>query len=586
MASKPSSLTYGDSTVSEDTLVRSLLRENERLQQALNAERDRSRLFESIFKCLPDAIAFTRPDRSIRMTNPGFRELFGYEHDEIHGSTTAQLYSSHDEYKKQGRSRFHLSAEEQLKPYEVEYKTKHGRQFTGETIGTPLRDEDQNVIGYLGIIRDVTERARKANEVLEQEQLLRQITEALPELVVYIDRDGFVRFMNATAERWYDCCKSDMIGKDVLEIFGQESSDKIRPLLEQALQGKVIRERLLISYPDQQNRTVELSYMPHRSASGEVVGLVALAVNVTAQTKVEEELSISKQRLNDAIDAIPDAFAYYDKDDVLRIFNAQYRALYPLSKEYIYEGATFEEIIRGGVANGQYRDAIGKEDEWIANRMAEHANPQTALEQRLGDGRWVRVEERKTKDGGRVGVRVDVTQLKETEQELRHLSVTDHLTGISNRRKFLSDLKAAHGKVRQDRGTYSLVMIDVDHFKNVNDTFGHAMGDQVLKRLSQLIKSELRPLDQVCRYGGEEFVVLLPDTSIGGAFSTAERIRNAAKDQLFETDGQSIQITISVGATQIDSRDEQFDAALARADSALYQAKELGRDRVIILPLQ
>jgi len=565
--------------------VRSLLRENERLQQALNAERDKSKLFQNIFNCLPDAVAFTAPDRSIRMTNPGFRELFGYEHHEVHGSTTAKIYSNHDEYEKQGRARFHLTAEEQLKPYQVEYKTKQGRQFTGETIGTPLRDEDDNVIGYLGIIRDVTARAQRANEVLEQERQLRQITDALPELVTYINRDGIVEFANATAQHWYACEDSTLIGRDIFEMLGAQSLETIKPLMERVYNGETVRKRVTMTYPDQKIRTVDLSYMPYRSPTADVIGYVALAVDVTSQTKVEEELSISKQRLNDAIEAIPDAFAYYDKDDVLRVFNAQYHALYPLSHDLIFEGATFQDIIRGGVARGQYKDAIGKEDEWIAHRMAEHANPKTALEQRLDDGRWVRVEERRTKDGGRVGVRVDVTQLKQREHELKYLSVTDHLTGISNRRMFLSELETAYTKVKQANGTFSLLLIDVDHFKNVNDTHGHATGDEVLKRLSHLIKGELRPHDHVCRYGGEEFAVLLPDTSIGGAYSTAERIRNSAKSQQIEAGEHSIQLSISIGATQIDSRDGQYDAALARADQALYQAKELGRDRVIILPL-
>ena len=576
--------TSDDTLVSDDNIMRSLLSENERLQKALNEERAKSRLFESIFNCLPDAVAVARPDRSIRLTNPGFTELFGYQHDEVQGGTTAKLYKSYEEYERQGRARFHLSAEEQLTPYEVEYCTKDGTPFTGETIGTPLSDENDNVIGYLGIMRDVTKRAQKANEVLEQERQLRQITDALPELVTFIDRDGIVRFANETAHRWYACEGSTLVGHDIFKTLNPVALETIKPLMERVYRGETVRQRVTMTYPDQQTRTVDLSYMPYWSTNGEVIGYVALAVDVTAQTRAEEELAISEQRLSDAIEAIPDAFAYYDKDDVLRVFNAQYRALYALSQDLIYVGAKFEDIIRTGVERGQYKDAIGREEEWLAHRFAEHANPTTALEQQLDDGRWVRIEERKTRDGGTVGVRIDVTQLKQREQELKHLSVTDHLTGISNRRMLLSELQTAHGKVQSESGTYSLLMIDVDHFKKVNDTYGHAMGDEVLKRLTQLIKGELRPHDHICRYGGEEFAVLLPDTSIGGAFSTAERIRTSAKSQRIEADGNSIQISISVGATQIDSRDENYDTALARADSALYQAKELGRDRVIIQP--
>ena len=161
---------------------------------------------------------------------------------------------------------------------------------------------------------------------------------------------------------------------------------------------------------------------------------------------------------------------------------------------------------------------------------------------------------------------------------------TDALTGLANRRAFDSELNRAY-RASIDCGAPTLVMmIDVDHFKSVNDTYGHALGDEVLKRLSHLIQEELRPLDHVCRYGGEEFAVLLPNTSIGGAFSTAERIRQSVRRSKFTADKQSLEVSISIGATPLDERDQQYNEALARADKALYEAKQLGRDRVVVSP--
>ena len=584
MSASPGRLNDGETLTSQPSIVRSLLSENERLQQALNAERQKSSLFENIFRCLPDAIAVAGPDRTLRMANPSFCDLFGYTSEEVNGKTTAMLYSNPEDFQKHGRDRFHLTAAEQLEPYNVEYKTKHDKLFTGETIGTPLRDDEGAVVGYLGLIRDVTERTRKANEILEREQLLRLITDALPELVTYVDRSATFRFANQTAERWYGCENSSIIGRNVYEVLEPQTIATVKPLMERAFNGETVRKRIVMRYPDRDQRTVEVSYIPHESPTGDAVGYVALAVDVTAQTRAEKELAISRQRLRDSIDAIPDAFAYYDKDDVLRVFNEQYRSLFTLSKDHIFEGAKFKDVLCAGVARGQYQAAVGKEEEWIAYRLAEHANPTGMIEQQLGDGRWIRIEERKTKDGGTVGVRIDVTDLKERERELEKLAVTDHLTGISNRRVFLAELQSAFDNVKKARGAYSVLLIDVDHFKSVNDTYGHAMGDEVLKRLSHLIQEELRPLDHVCRYGGEEFAVLLPNTSIGGAFSTAERIRQSVRRSKFTADKQSLEVSISIGATPLDERDQQYNEALARADKALYEAKQLGRDRVVVSP--
>lgn len=565
-----------------DDIVSRLLEENDRLQRELNAEREKSRLFESIFRCLPDAVAVAHTDRRIHMANPAFLELFGYRREEVLGQTTEMLYARAEDYEKQGRARFCQTAQEQLEPYQVDYKTVEGRQFVGETIGTPLHDVDDEAMGYLGIIRDVTARERDSAELSEREQLLQLVTDALPELVTYIDADGVFRFVNATAEQWYARPKSQIIGKRPDELFGRKSGGLIAALMARTMQGETIRTRESVTYPDGETRIVELSYVPHLASNGKTIGFIALVVDVTAQSKVADDLVVSKQRLHDAIEAIPDAFAYYDADDRLAIFNEQYRSLYALSADLIVEGARFEDIIRGGVARGQYADAIGDEAAWIERRLAAHANPSCALELQLVNGRWVRIEERKTRDGGIVGVRVDVTELKQREDELTQLAVTDPLTGISNRRTFLSTLKKLDKRNRRAQGVLSLLLIDVDHFKRVNDTYGHAVGDDVLKQVAQLIEGEVRPLDSVCRYGGEEFAVLLPDTSIGGAFAAAERVRRAVDKLSFEADGCTVPVSISIGATQSDDRDERYELALARADEALYEAKERGRNRVVV----
>jgi PAS domain S-box-containing protein len=122
--------------------------------------------------------------------------------------------------------------------------------------------------------------------------------------------------------------------------------------------------------------------------------------------------------LRTAVEALPDAFAYYDRDDRLRAFNQRYVEYYPRSADAIVEGARFVDILRHGLANGEYRSAVGREEDWLAERMARHAAPENTLEQELADGRWLRVIERATPDGGRVGMRIDITALKEAERRL------------------------------------------------------------------------------------------------------------------------------------------------------------------------
>jgi diguanylate cyclase (GGDEF)-like protein len=164
--------------------------------------------------------------------------------------------------------------------------------------------------------------------------------------------------------------------------------------------------------------------------------------------------------------------------------------------------------------------------------------------------------------------------------ELETLVRTDALTGLANRREFMTRLeREAHRQARSGR-PMSLVLFDVDHFKQVNDRWGHPMGDQVLARIGALLKAHTREqVDTAARYGGEEFVLLLPDTGVNEACLVAEKIAARLRQERFQADGQSFQVTQSVGIAQV--VEGQVDAALRMADRNLYQAKEAGRDRMV-----
>ena len=127
------------------------------------------------------------------------------------------------------------------------------------------------------------------------------------------------------------------------------------------------------------------------------------------------------------------------------------------------------------------------------------------------------------------------------------------------------------------------MMLDVDHFKNVNDTYGHLAGDAVLTNTAQTIKSTLREIDRLGRYGGEEFLVILPETDGQQATKSAERIRKAVKDSMTDYENNTLKVTVSIGVAVIQSTDNNENDLINRADDALYSAKGKGRDRVVLV---
>ena len=168
-------------------------------------------------------------------------------------------------------------------------------------------------------------------------------------------------------------------------------------------------------------------------------------------------------------------------------------------------------------------------------------------------------------------------QLRRQNEELERLSLTDGLTALANRRFLVQRLNEEALRYRRTKKEFSVLMADVDHFKQYNDTFGHPAGDEVLKRVARILQATTREVDCVARYGGEEFCVMLPETSATGAGILASRIceRVAAA----EFPGQKI--TLSIGVASLPGNGDTPDAVIAAADEALYQAKREGRNRVV-----
>ncbi len=176
--------------------------------------------------------------------------------------------------------------------------------------------------------------------------------------------------------------------------------------------------------------------------------------------------------------------------------------------------------------------------------------------------------------------------LEEANKELAILSQTDGLTGLFNRTHWENCLQAEYKRWARSQHSSSLVMLDIDHFKNVNDTYGHMVGDEVIRHISALIREHIRETDVSGRYGGEEFTILLADTPLKNAYVFAERLRREVEAAVVKYNDIELKYTISLGVAEVEPSIKNYEAWIECADAALYSAKENGRNKVSLHPKQ
>jgi len=298
---------------------------------------------------------------------------------------------------------------------------------------------------------------------------------------------------------------------------------------------------------------------------------------VTDIARQADELAM----LRAATDSIEQGVILLDAELNVQFMNKAVRRLWRVSDEQAESRPPYAELLGETRATGAYAVEGLELDALISLRIAHaRAGWSKPMDLRAADGRVIRSRCAVLPNGGRMLTFGDVTDLVQHADELEALARIDPLTGIPNRRHFLELAEIEWSRYGRYPRPLSVMMIDVDQFKSINDAFGHHAGDQVLSAIAQTLTSVRRHSDAVGRMGGDEFAVLLPETTLAQAKMAADRLIRAASQQEFEVDGKPIRATISVGVAEAWDAAADFAALMNRADQALYQAKSAGRNRV------
>ncbi|HNW81963.1 MAG TPA: diguanylate cyclase [bacterium] len=406
-----------------------------------------------------------------------------------------------------------------------------------------------------------------------------------------VEKVSAILGFNIVGKKWgHDSARASKIAENTITRFenfhlltGGEIPDPVVLLLEKTFNPgdtfivKIVKDSRMIG---------DFTLFFGKEQSLENQGLVELYAKLAglfiSRKKAEEELKKSHERYMLAVAGNQDGIWDWDIATGDLFLSERWKAIVGYSDYEIPNAhGVFQNLLHPDDKK-RVRDYF---DSYLKGEFSQY-NIEFRMKHKDGSYRWILARGAALTDKNGIpyrmaGSHTDITEKKETEKKLETLASTDDLTGMWNRRYFFEIGKIEFSRSKRYQASFSLIMIDIDHFKNTNDRFGHAAGDETLKNISAVLKKNLRDVDLIARMGGEEFAALLPNTEISGALIVAERLRKAVEETPLLVEDKTIPSTISIGISGY-KNSSSLDELLKNADAALYIAKNEGRNCIRI----
>ncbi len=447
--------------------------------------------------------------------------------------------------------------------------------------GYPIRSPDGKIRRVVEISEDITEQAMLQEEIRRKSELLDNILKNCPDGIIGSDPAGNLFLFNEGAEKIYGYSAAQAIGKikasalyppggarEVKEFIYAESfgghgrlQDFETKIVTSA--GKLIPIRL----------SCELLH-----EDGREVGTIGFFHDISGRLALQNHLAESEAKFRNLFETANDAIFSSDENGAILMANRAAKEAFEYPGHELI-GMDFRRLL-----------GPGQEGTWeVLARYASVSEPgkyvETSAVSRSGKKIPFHISVSESSSGGKRFYTVimrDMSQIKAYEEDLQVLANTDSLTHLFNRRQLYPIMEKELDRAGRNNIPFAVLLIDIDHFKKFNDTHGHAGGDLLLAGFADKMRSALRKMDSAFRFGGEEFVVLLPETTGENAMVPAERFRQRIADSRFSMppEGQPVSITVSVGIAGY-RKGDTLDDVIRHADLAMYAAKKGGRNRVV-----
>lgn len=545
-------------------------------KEAERALRENEDLYRNLFERAPLPLLVI-DEKSLRLleVNRAAIEKYGYSHDEFLAMSILDLQVEEDRVRVEQELRSRDPSRSAF--FRRRHVTKRGEQLFMEVTGRPF--VFQGLQSRMLLVNDVTERHRAETALQESEELFRQLAGNIPQVFWIADvSQHHTIYVSPASEAMIGRPIHEMLSDRRLLVRSVHKKDRARLA---AARRKAARggydETFRIVRPDGSVRWVHDRAFPVRDAGGIIYRIAGIAEDITERRQAEHALRESEEQFRQLAGNIPQVFWITDVTQ----------------RELIYVSPAYERVTARPIEQLKmnpraWLEAVHPEDRDRVRQARRDALRGTydeifRLVRPDGEVRWIRDRAFPVRDAeGNVyriaGIGEDITDRRDAEERLMYLAHYDALTSLPNRVLFYDRLKQALAQARRNDWITAVMFLDLDRFKNVNDTLGHSAGDELLKQVSGRVTACVRSGDTVGRLGGDEFAIVLSNlTGPSDASLVAQKIMSALGEP-FQLDGSEVFVTASTGITLFPTDSEDQDTLIRNADTAMYRAKELGRN--------
>ncbi len=456
------------------------------------------------------------------------------------------------------------------RPFEAEFRLARADGEYGwvHHVAQPVTDEDGRLAGYLGTSHDVSERREAELTARAREGEMRLLADNVPVLISRFDPQLRCLFANRAYAAFWGWSVEDVVGRTVREIIGEAGYAEIGPHIERVLAGGTVTYERAIPSPEGPPRVIEVNLLPQRADDGRVLSGFVLITDITRHRLSEQAVRESEERLRKFSDATHEGIVFHENGVLTDCNDAALRLI----------GHRYDELVGRPVLDfvaPESREAV------LANIRAGYERPyEGAILHKDGTRIAVEMTGKVMPFAGqhhRMTVIRDIRDRKAAEARIQFLAHHDTLTGLPNRVLLMDRLEFILASARRRRSMVGILFIDLDNFKTVNDSLGHASGDALLRVVAARIEGAIRAVDVVSRLGGDEFLVVLPDLESEQApVAVAEKLLAAVSEPV-SLEGQDLSVSPSIGISVYPRDGADADTLIKNADAAMYLAKDRGR---------